>query len=257
MKRINKFLGTPGVTLALFVLAAVLLLTSTIGGTTAALANFSNVYTAQIEMHNIGVTLLEDGTAVASRDFVPNSNAQWSGNVEGTLLGGEWLKKNNLRGEENPEGEPLKLGYSYPYELSVRNSGTIHEYVRVTVYKYWMTPDKNGKLVKDTTVDPDLIELEWNTGSGWTVDESASTPERTVLYYEPLVAAGTDTAPLTRSLTISEDLGLKVREEQNGNVVTILYAYDGAKFMIEATVDAVQEHNAADAKRAVWGTVGP
>lgn len=257
MKKINKLLGTRGVSLSLFVLAGLLLLGSTVGGTQAALAEFSQTYTAEFEQKHIGVTLNEDGEPVASRNFVEDSDGQWSGNVEGTLLGSQWLAKNDLRSDEDPEGEPIKLGYAYPYALSVTNTGNINEYVRVTVYKYWMH-EVNGRWEKDTGVDPELIRMEWNEGSGWTIDESAGTRERTVLYYGPVLGAGESSAPLTRSFTIDSDLGLKVREEPAGeNVVNIIYEYDGYRFVIEATVDAVQDHNKEQAMIASWGTTGP
>ena len=35
--------------------------------------------------------------------------------------------------------------------------------------------------------------------------------------------------------------------------MTTVYEYDGAMFVLEAEVDAVQTHNAADAIRSAWG----
>ena len=39
----------------------------------------------------------------------------------------------------------------------------------------------------------------------------------------------------------------------NGSRITTTYDYDGARFCLEATVDAVQEHNAEDAIWSAWG----
>ena len=42
--------------------------------------------------------------------------------------------------------------------------------------------------------------------------------------------------------------------DANGwTTVTTVYEYDGAMFVLEAEVDAVQTHNAADAIRSAWG----
>ena len=35
--------------------------------------------------------------------------------------------------------------------------------------------------------------------------------------------------------------------------ITTTYEYDGAQFVLEATVDAVQTHNAKDAIKSAWG----
>ena len=35
--------------------------------------------------------------------------------------------------------------------------------------------------------------------------------------------------------------------------ITTIYEYDGARFCVEAKVDAVQEHNAQDAIWSAWG----
>ena len=42
--------------------------------------------------------------------------------------------------------------------------------------------------------------------------------------------------------------------DANGwTTVTTVYEYDGAAFILEAEVDAVQTHNAQDAIRSAWG----
>ena len=57
------------VTYLLFALAGVMLLGSTIGSTRAALTYYSENYTAQITVSQIGVSLLENGQVVSSRDY--------------------------------------------------------------------------------------------------------------------------------------------------------------------------------------------
>lgn len=232
-KKKKKIMSLP---LALYVAAAILLLFSTVGSTRAALTYSSENYEMQIEVPSIGVSLVENGVVVGSRDYVGN---QW------TESGGELLT--NMLGEN----EKLVLGKSYPEALSVHNSGTIDSYVRVVLYKSWT---KNGETVADTELSPDLIALNL-TGNGWIEDQDASTPERMVLYYTSVLPSGGDTAPFSDILRLDPALGDKVTETRtaDGSVVTTEYAYDGYRFNIRVEVDAVQTHNAVDAIRSAWG----
>lgn len=226
MKKIKKILASPVTTIAAFVLAAGLLLFSSIGGARAALTYFSEDYAANIQLHEIGVTLVENGAP-----------------VDGELLKG-------LLGE----GEVLKPGTAYREELNVYNSGVINEYVRVNIYKYWLNPDGE----KNSTMSPDLIDLNLvNVGSDWLLDEAASTEERTVLYYSRLLNSQNETSLFADRLTIDGSVADRVREtrETSGRYTTIttVYEYDGMQFCVEAKVDAVQEHNAQDAIWSAWG----
>ena len=253
MKKLKKFL-TPGVTAVLFVLAVLLLGTSAVNGTRAALTYRSETYTAQIEMFDIGVTLQESNGEewydVSWRNYVANSNDDWDED-EGVLLGERWQQANDIS-----EEAPIKLGMTYPEGLRVRNSGTIDQYVRVSVYKYWYDAETGKKL---PALDPKLIDLHFVTGNGWSIDESSSTDERTVLYYSPKLPANAGGAsisePFTDTLTVSPDvqLGIKSHEEVQGNVIKTVYEYNGIRFEIKAVVDAVQDHNAPDAKLSSWG----
>lgn len=257
MKKLQKFL-TPRVTTMLFVLAALLLGTSAIGGTRAAMIDESDTYRAQIEMLRIGVSLQESGdgenwTTVSRRDYVENSRDQWT-TEQRDLLGKEWQELNGIT-----EKEPVKLGQTYTEGLRVVNSGAIDEYVRVSVYKYWYKQEGDQK-VKLTNLSPDLINLNFVTGNGWRISTipGDNTDERTVLYYDPLLTSGAASAPFTDTLTISPDVQLKIKsyEVTEGNVIKTEYEYNGICFGIKAVVDAVQDHNATDAKFSSWGVVG-
>ena len=79
----NKILFPKKVALLLGA-AAVLLLGSTVGSTRAALTYYSENYSAQMNLKHIGVSLVENGQVVSSRDYV--SGNEWSGNTEGKLL---------------------------------------------------------------------------------------------------------------------------------------------------------------------------
>lgn len=226
-----------GLSLGMLGLSAVLLLGGAIGTARAVPLIESQYYTAGVQLYDIGVTLLENGTAVGSRDYVPNSDYVWAEGY-GTLLG-HLLK----------EGESFRLGWTYPEALSVRNSGNIDEYVRVNVYKYWI--DKNGQKIQ--TLSPERIQLHVTPGSGWVVDTSASTTERTVLYYTQVLPVGATTPAFTDTLKVDGELPYLVKQSEANGVITTTYDYDGVSFQIEAEVDAVQTHNAEQAIWSAWG----
>ena len=237
---------SPVVTLGLFVLAVALLLGSSIGGTRAALTYYSETYTSRIQMYDIGVTLLENGKEISWRNYSSAGDGTWE------VGPGDLLK------EMLAEGETLTLGKKYQEDLKVRNTGTINEYVRVSIYKYWL--DENGKKICD--LSPDLIHLNLvNLGTDWIEDTQASTEERTVLYYNKVLPAEAGEASRTPlfadQLTIDGELAKKVSQTESANgkytTITTTYLYNGVKFVVKAEVDAVQEHNAEDAILSAWG----
>lgn len=240
MKRKKKSSKKIDSTLVLFGLAIVLLAGSAIGSTGATLNYYSENYTAQIAISQIGVSLLENGVVVNSRDYdgdrwIITSNAG-EGKTSGILLSGMLA-----------EGETLAFNKEYKEELAVRNSGSIDEYVRVSIYKSWT---KNGEKV--TTLSPDLIRLNL-TLDGWVEDVNARTEERTVLYYKGILKVGETTPLFADTISIDGKIAEKVKVEQTGNVITTTYEYDGVEFNLETEVDAVQTHNAKEAIKSAWG----
>ena len=242
-------------TIALFAVAATLLIFSVVGSSQAALSYFSDTYGAEVSMQEIGVTLVENGEPVSSRDYL-GSNDQWSGG------NGELVTK-MLNTGANGAKEELKLGRSYKEELAVKNSGVIDEYVRVTIYKYWA--DASGRKTSQTAaLDSDLIDLELTLGNGWRLDETAGsqTEERTVLYYDPILRSGDTTPAFSSTLTLDAmpiEASVERHEsvdEYGKQVIETTYTYDNVQFMLKVDVDAVQTHNADDAKMSAWGTLG-
>ena len=213
-------------TIALLAVAVVLLAGSAIGSTRAALTYYSEVYDAQMNTPEIGVTLVENGADVAADG------------EEGSLLTGL---------------TDVKPGQKYTEELAVKNSGDIDQYVRVRIYKSWT--DAEGK--KDTTLSPSYIDLNFQEGNGWIEDVNAQTTERSVWYYTSPVAAGSTTGLLSDTIRIDNAVTTKVEENtytEDGKTVTeTVYAYDGYTFNVTAEVDAVQNHNAVDAIKSAWG----
>lgn len=216
--------------------AALLLVGSTVGSTRAALTYYSENYSAQMNMQSIGVSLLENDKVVSSRDYV--SNNEWKGTSEGTLL-------TDLLGKD----ETFTPGKKYNEAISVKNSGTIDTFVRVIITKSWQDEEGN----KNTTLSPDLIELNFLTDNGWQIAKDQSTTERTVLYYTKAVAAGDSTPALSDTIRIKPSIAKDVTKHVDGNTITYTYKYNGYTFHIDAEVDAVQTHNAKDAIKSAWG----
>lgn len=228
---------------ALFSAAALLLAGSTVGSTRAALTYFSENYSASVSISQIGVSIEENGETVSSRDYAGND--QWDETSTSLFR--------NLLDTEN--GETLALGKKYDDSITIKNSGSIDTFVRAVVTKSWQDSEGN----KDTSLDPEFIRLNFLTENGWQIDESASTPERTILYYTNLLAPGESTAELLGedALSIDSAVGTKVNQTETktdeGTVITTEYAYDGYSFQVEVEADAVQTHSAAEAIKSAWG----
>lgn len=225
-------------TVALLSASAVLLIGSAVGSTRAALTYYSDNYSAQMTVSNIGVSLLENGETVSRRDY--DSNGEWN-ETSGALLA-------------DLQEETIVPGKKYDEALAVSNSGSIDSYVRVILNKSWT--DSEGST--DPNLSPELIDLNLLTDNGWIIDEDASTAERTILYYTNILPAGDTTPALSDTVRIDPAVADKVTEEvttdENGyKTITFTYAYDGYTFELEAEVNAVQTHNAQDAIKSAWG----
>ena len=229
MKKFRELISRPSVTAALFALALVLLGGSTVGGARAALTVESQLYNSQVQTYNIDVSLVEGNAEDGSWTEVDGKNALFS----------------NLLGSDSS----LKIGKKYAESLAVKNTGDIAEYVRVSVYKYWL--DENGN--KFPEMESGWIDLGFVTGAGWTIDEASSTEERTVLYYaDPLDPQTGMSTPFLESIAIAEDAARTVIQSK-GSVITTTYFYNGKSFCVEVHVDGVQTHSADKAKLSAWG----
>ena len=200
----------------LFAAAAVMIATGAVGGAKAApLITNDRDYTAQMELSDIGIGIVENGTAMTDgQEIMAAVKADF------------------------------KVGKTYDEELAVTNTGNINEYVRVTVYKYW--EDTNGKAVN---LDPGLIDIHFVEDGGWTINPDESTTERTVLYYSDVVNVEDTTSIFMDKVTIdgkvSRAISILNGEEK--------LDYDGITFRIEVVADGVQEHNGTDAMNSAWG----
>lgn len=137
MKKFKQFLSRPIVIALLFVMALGLLLGTGIEGTRAVLNETSSPFHATMNVSSIDVALLENKDPVAENGYNKNS-------PEGEL------KLPAVKADKK-----LKLGYAYPEQIAVQNIGSIPQFVRVTITKYWT--DEQGKRVD---LKPEYIELE-------------------------------------------------------------------------------------------------
>ena len=245
MKKIREFLSKPAVTAVLFALALLLLGSSTVAGARAALNIQSEYYNSEVEVLDIGLAVVEEQT-------------------DGSYVE-KYGKDHPLMDENSPMGQIIKSdkkllpGKTYPEKLAILNTGEIDEYVRVSVFRYWL--DEDGKKFAD--MNSDWIEIHFLDGGKWTIDQESSyqgnsnVEERTVLYYSDPIAHGEMTEPFMDSVTINNVILTKVTQESHkeGNltVITTTFVYNGKQFCIEVLADGVQDHNSDQAKLSAWG----
>ena len=250
----------------LFGTAVLLLLGSVAGSSQAALTYYSENYSAELRMFDIGVTLMENGKEVSWRNYAQKDD-EWDEGGSALLT---YLLNNQEDGKET-YGE-IQPGRQYNEELCVKNTGNIDQYVRVMIYRYWVDAPKEGEdpipveeREKRRDISPEWIRLNpWiekdgmpSESLGWVLDKNASTKERTVLYYTGILKTGEVSRPFADKLAIDKEVAKKVTttETVNGNykTITMTYDYDGVEFVLEIDVDAVQTHNAVDAIGSAWG----
>lgn len=237
----RRILLSPATSISLFSLAAVLFVTSSIGVARSALGDPSAYYSARYSLDDIGVALIEEEN--------PENRVVAQRTYDREKMDGSWIEQAD-RGVllQHISDKDFVPGERYDETIKVQNTGTIPQYVRVTIYKYWQ--DENGK--KFTELSPDLIELFPVIGD-WVEDTSSKTKERAVYYYRNMLNPGDETTALTNGIRINEKILQYVNQTTNGNTITTKYAYEGKEFCIKATVDAVQNFDAESAIESTWG----
>ncbi len=259
MKKIFRSRMMTGV---LFLLAVVLLFAGTLGTTQAALTIRSNDYLSAFDLDHIGVRLLENGKEVAFRTYGSTAASGFTEKQDGNIV------LDNLGSDKE-----VKIGKQYPCAIAAQNTGTIDEYIRVTIRKYWVkdvsssgnkgffnsVTDAQPTKITDDIYDPAYLLLSYKgsayNSANWYKDDSFST-ECDVYYYKGTVAPDGLTAPLFDTFAVSSEITkykmVNVIAAENKTIYT--YAFDGYGFVIEAEVDAVQTHHAKAAITSAWGT---
>ena len=107
---------------------------------------------------------------------------------------------------------------------SVKNTGSVDSYIRVTVTKYWT--DESGNKMPE--MDASNIYLQADTDNWLQAEQlfgDQTMNETQVFYYKYPVAAGQSTADLLKQIEISASIGNE---------------YTNKKVQLEAVADAVQ-----------------
>ena len=260
----KRLLRSPVMTSLMFVLAIIMLFAGGVGSTQAALQYESSLYKTELRLKNIGVGLNEstneNGTykEITSRYYGVEADGQWTekfGNLIETMV-------------SDAGDQQLKVGKVYPFYLTVTNKGQIDEYVRVTLYKYWVKSDETGDSTKkgwvtgngekQFSLDPTLIKIIPADSEKWELKDV--TDERMVFYYQDILKPG-DTTPeaLTKGLQILPGIvdmvtTSEVTQEDGTTIINYNFVYDGVKFVVEAQVDAVQSTHSAQSVPSAWGT---
>ncbi len=266
MKNMKK---SPVLYLILLFVALASLAITTVSAVRATPLDESEEYTARMISSNIGVTLQEGD---ADKD-------SWKNVAWRNYDTDHWDPEKGVMGLPIFEGLDLTSGTLYEDDFRVLNSGTIDEYVRVIVYKHWLS-EKDGELVKDTDLDASLIQLSYAGSSNWVKDTKYSTSEKEIWYYtKPLAAAKKATADTPASEAEVTDVlinGIKLdgeiknkytkdeivtqTEDETGTTtyttITYDYEYNGKTFKIMLEVDGVQIKHAEDAILSAWGRKG-
>lgn len=256
-------------TMALLTAAILLLAGSGILGTRASLSVFSDDYTATFYLNHLQVHLIENGRDVCGEQNTLDGGSKVTGELA-TELG----YQNGSDGEILGSVEP---GKSYKEEIAARNGQDIPQYVRMTVRKYWVETDKDGKVIKDdfgdpvknTSLSPDQIRLTYGKNvsgkkasslynkKAWVINSDETTTESTTYYLKAPLEGGADSALLFDRVMIDKSVakigGVKTTKDGGKTIYTYEYEYDGCAFFIEADVQAIQTHNAQDAIHSQWG----
>lgn len=224
-------------------LAAIILMLAFSGtqATRATLSYQSDYYKAETEMQSIDISLIENGQYVDGKDALLQN-----------------LKYTDSKGVEQP-ADKFNYGVTYNENLWVQNTGSIDEYARVIITRYWK--DEVNSEAKDVSLDPKMIKLHLLTGGDWLPGEKDGTgsatfsgsDERIILYYNGILTPGQTSSLFMDKMQVDGKLAVVVRQyEENGKIYTE-YNYDGAEFVLEVEAQAVQTHNAADAVTSAWG----
>ncbi len=238
MKRV---LHSPLITGLLFVLALALLVTGSVGSVRALPNSETAEMHSTIETTKMGVAILQNGETCV------NTGSNGLMNVGGTDVA---------------SGESFKVGKNYNLNLSVKNTGDVEGYVRITIYRYWASQNTNasgwvgGYAEKRTDLDPEMIELDIAEENGWVIDTSAPSEggERIVIYRGNQAALQqNDSLLFLKSVRINGDILEDLKPYDDGSYG--YYAYDNATFMLEIKADIVQTHSGDAARTGTWGFV--
>lgn len=266
--------------LSLIALAMGSLLFTTISSVRAELSVQSKEYQANMGTNYIGVSLQENVIQGEEKDKEWNTISYRNYDPDNDT----WDPAKNAPKEQIFTNLELSAGKYHFDQFRVLNSGTVDEYVRVIVYKYWVKEPENATMKaatedKDPSLDLNMIILDYNTNGSWIKDTTYSTKEKEIWYYTlPLPAAKEETEDspaveagftdaLINGVKLSDDIKSKYtkteetvveKETVSGETITFTtitydYEYNGKSFKVALEVDAVQSRHANNAIKSAWG----
>ena len=254
-------------TLALLVAAGLLLTAGTVTGVRALPNITSDLYRAHFYLNHLQVHLLENGEDVCGGKNTLDGATKITGSLA-TELG---YTGDSSLGSVEP-------GKVYKEEVQAQNGKDISQFVRLTVRKYWVETDENGKVAtttdaagntvpkKTTKLSPKQIHLMYggkdgyNTGK-WFENPNEKTTESSTYYYKDLLPGSkngtSDTDLLFDQIKIDKSVAERedepeVTKDGNRTIYTYVYKYDGCAFYIEADAQAIQAHSAQEAIESQW-----
>lgn len=250
-------------TTALLLAAALFLIGGSAAGTRAALTIADETFTGHFYLNHLQVHLIENGEDVCGGDNTLDAEGKMENARLATALGYE---------DEDNLGKVVP-GKKYTEEIAAKNGTDIDQFVRLTVRKYWVVTDDEGKVIKDdegkvqknTELSPSLIHLTYGTGddynsSAWVENPQERTTESRTYYYRTDLDAGATSALLFDKVSIDASVADELVDPDpepivEGDTKTYIYEYkyDGYAFYIEADVQAIQTHNINDAIKSQWG----
>ena len=195
----------------------------------AAPAIMSQNHVTEFELDELGVQLIENGDPAEGKLELDN----FAKSKDGDLL--------------------VTPGKVIDEEIAAKNTKDYDQYVRLVIRRYWV--DAEGE--KTTELDPDMIELTYDTAN-WTKNDAECTAEMDVVYYNEKLAGGDTTEPAVTQVRIADGVIDQITEhdpvkEGDKTIYTYEYKYNGYSFMIEAEAQAVQTHNKDEAIKSIWG----
>ena len=258
--------------LALLAAAALFLGAGTFAAAKTVFDIQSDYYRAHFYLNHLQVHLIENGKDVCARAGHENdldSGSKVTGELATTLGYEHKDGKNEVLGSIEP-------GKLYKEEIAAQNGSDIDEFVRLTIRKYWMEPQKDadGNVVNDENGDPVLVKSsklkpsrihlyykgkEGYNSNAWALNKKEQTTESSTYYYKLDLDPDATTPLLFDKVSIDKDIidlgEVKTTESQEGGktIYKYEYQYDDCVFFIEADVQAIQTHNINDAIKSQWG----
>lgn len=194
--------------------AAILLLTTIVGGS---IASFTAISTGSDTI-----------TSISTKNLTIKLNSEVSS--ESSMI--QVTSKQGIENKAVP-GESITL--STPYTVTVE-AGSYDAYIKVTINKSWA--DTDG----ETALDVNNIVLWYDVENGispsdnWIISEVDQ--EQAVLYYTKPVEQGTTTDAFLEEINLPTDLSND---------------YAGMQIVLEVDVEAIQVISGVDAIKSAWG----